>query len=421
MMNYRPINSSTFQVRTQAVVHKCNHGFQKSVLQFLKTVQLPQFTYQIIREELYSILSKFPFYTWSRPSYCRPMWFIVKDDSPCILMDIKNPEKMFTTKIPIHSHGLQSHGPIIGECYYDHQDRKLYVFDVMYMNQQNMYETKPYHERYNCLKTLFQKVLVPKHPSVELEIIVPKMNSIESILHLQELDPALALEFQPDIPGKKRFIFLYREESRGVIPEFVMRVPEHMKHQKTGYGTARIAVKNTIEATAERNRGFLVPQKHTPRQITPYEEAKKTPRVIQIVKPEVKYDGNQEVKYDTKEIPSYQNKNPIISSKPKPTSDNVLVPLQKQMATNPVKKEKQVMSDALKKCTEALCKKDTKSKLTDCYVLYSKENDYLGLASLRKLDISLQVRDLLAQQESIYVQIRWHEPFEKFEIIGVAK
>ncbi len=415
MMNYRPINSSTFQVRTQAVVHKCNHGFQKNVLQFLKTVQLPQSTYQIVREELYPILSKFPFYTWFRPSYCRPMWFIVKEDSPCILMDVKNPEKMFTTKIPIHSHGLQTHGPIIGECYYDHQDRKLYVFDVLYMNQQNMYETKPYHERYNCLKTLFQKVLVPKHPSVQLEIIVPKMNSIESVLHLQELDPALALEFQPDIQGKKRFIFLYREESRGVIPEFVMRVPEHMKHQKTGYGTAKIAVKNTLEATAERNRGFLVPQKQQPTTMQD-----KYPKIIQNTKPEVKSDNKLTLKHEIKENKNFQNANPIVSLKPNPTND-VLVPLQKQMTTNPVKKEKQVISEALKKCTEAYCKKDHKSKLTDCYVLYSKQDDYLGLASLRKLDISLQVRDLLAQQESIHVQIRWHEPFEKFEIIGVSK
>lgn len=405
MMNYRPINSSTFQVRTQAVVHKCNHGFQKSVLQFLKTVQLPQSTYQIIREELYSILSKFPFYTWTRPSYCRPMWFIVKEDSPCILMDMKNPEKMFTTKIPVHSHGLQTHGPIIGECYYDHQDRKLYVFDILYMNQENLYETRPYRERYNSLKTLFQKVLVPKHPSVQLEIIVPKMNSIESILHLQELDPAMAIEFQPDIQGKKRFIFLYREETRGVIPEFVMRVPEHMKHQKTGYGTARIAVKNTMEATAERNRGFLVPQSAP--SVKPKYETREPfkpefKKEIQIIKPEPK----------KKDSPVFV---------PAAVPANVIVPLQKHMATNPIKKDKHFISDQLKTCTEAYCKKDTKSKLTDCYVLQTKDGESLGLASLRKLDISLQVRNLLADHESILVQIRWHEPFEKFEIIGVTK
>ncbi len=404
-MNYRPINSSTFQVRTQALVHKCNHGFQKSVLQFLKTVQLPQATYQIIREDLYSILSKFPFYTWSRPSYCRPMWFIVKEDSPCILMDVRNPDKTFTTKIPIHSHGLQTHGPIIGECYYDHQDRKLYVFDILHMNRENLYETKPYRERYNCLKTLFQKVLVAKHPSVELDVIVPKMNSIESILHLQHLDPAMAIEFQPDIQGKKRFVFLYREESRGVIPEFVMRVPEHMKHQKVGYGTAKVAVKNTMEATAERNRGFLVPQ----------------------TRPAVKDDFKREIPAPRKEIhiikPEPKKKDsPIFAPISTPAAPaNVIVPLQKHMVSNPIKKDKQVISDQLKTCTEAYCKKDTKSKLTDCYILQSKQGDSLGLASLRKLDISLQVRNLLAEQESILVQIRWHEPFEKFEIIGVAK
>jgi hypothetical protein len=337
------------------------------------------------------------------------MWFIVKEDSPCILMDMKNPEKMFTTKIPIHSHGLQSHGPIIGECYYDHQDRKLYVFDILYMNQQNLYETRPYRERYNCLKTLFQKVLVPKHPSVQLEIIVPKMNSIESILHLQDLDPAMAIEFQPDIQGKKRFIFLYREESRGVIPEFVMRVPEHMKHQKTGYGTARIAVKNTMEATAERNRGFLVPQsapsikpKYETREPFKQEPFVMPKKEIQIIKPEPK----------KKDSPVFM---------PAAVPANVIVPLQKHMATNPIKKDKHFISDQLKTCTEAYCKKDTKSKLTDCYVLQTKDGESLGLASLRKLDISLQVRNLLADHESILVKIRWHEPFEKFEIIGVTK
>ncbi len=404
MMNYRPINSSTFQVRTQAVVHKCNHGFQKSVLQFLKTVQLPQATHQMIREDLYPILSKFPFYTWSRPSYCRPAWFVVMEDSPCVLVDVRNPEKMFTTKIPIHSHGLQTHGPIIGECYYDHQDRKLYVFDILYMNQQNMYETKPYRERYNCLKTLFQKVLVPKHPSVQLEIIVPKMNSIESILHLQNLDPAMAIEFQPDIQGKKRFVFVYREESRGVVPEFVMRVPEHMKHQKVGYGTAKIAAKNTMEATAERNRGFLVPQKPISIAQKQQYDSPAPRKEIQIVKPE-----------------PVKKTVAVMAHVPAPAPANIIVPLQKQMVSNPIKKDKHFISDRLKTCTEAYCKKDTKSKLTDCYVLQTKDGESLGLASLRKLDISLQVRNLLAEQESIRVQIRWHEPFEKFEIIGVAK
>ena len=195
-----------------------------------------------------------------------------------------------------------------------------------------------------------------------------------------------------------------------------MRVPEHMKHQKTGYGTAKIAVKNTIEATAERNRGFLVPQKQQPTTMQD-----KHPKIIQNTKPEVKSDNKPTLKHEIKENKNFQNANPIVSLKPNPTNDHVLVPLQKQMTTNPVKKEKQIVSETLKKCTEAYCKKDHKSKLTDCYVLYSKQDEYLGLASLRKLDISLQVRDLLAQQESINVQIRWHEPFEKFEIIGVSK
>jgi hypothetical protein len=62
-----------------------------------------------------------------------------------------------------------------------------------------------------------------------------------------------------------------------------------------------------------------------------------------------------------------------------------------------------------------LCK-DTFSKLPDTYRLKTIHNEDLGLAAIRSLAISKQIREILKTKESIMVDIQWFEPFQKYEI-----
>jgi hypothetical protein len=61
-------------------------------------------------------------------------------------------------------------------------------------------------------------------------------------------------------------------------------------------------------------------------------------------------------------------------------------------------------------------KKDPYSNLPDTYRLESMHGDDLGLAAIRSLDISKQLRESCKTSSSILVDILWFEPFQKYEV-----
>jgi hypothetical protein len=67
--------------------------------------------------------------------------------------------------------------------------------------------------------------------------------------------------------------------------------------------------------------------------------------------------------------------------------------------------------------TVARIRKDDYSKLPDTYQLYSIPNDEgLGLAAIRSLTISTQLRTIFQTNDNCLVDIQWYEPFHKYEI-----
>jgi hypothetical protein len=60
--------------------------------------------------------------------------------------------------------------------------------------------------------------------------------------------------------------------------------------------------------------------------------------------------------------------------------------------------------------------KDPHSKLPDTYRLTDSEGTDLGLAAVRSLGMSKELREVLAHHESIVVTVRWYESFQKYEV-----
>lgn len=60
--------------------------------------------------------------------------------------------------------------------------------------------------------------------------------------------------------------------------------------------------------------------------------------------------------------------------------------------------------------------KDPYSKLPDTYRVLDADGQDLGLAAVRSLGISKELRDLFKTGESVPVIARWYEPFQKYEV-----
>lgn len=60
--------------------------------------------------------------------------------------------------------------------------------------------------------------------------------------------------------------------------------------------------------------------------------------------------------------------------------------------------------------------KDKFSKLPDTYRVQDTDGSDLGLAAIRSLGMSKELRELFKAAESVPVIVRWYEPFQKFEV-----
>ncbi len=65
---------------------------------------------------------------------------------------------------------------------------------------------------------------------------------------------------------------------------------------------------------------------------------------------------------------------------------------------------------------QATLKKDTTSKLPDSYRLTAEDGTDLGLAAVRSLGMSKELREVLSVAEFVVVTVRWYEPFQKYEV-----
>ena len=66
--------------------------------------------------------------------------------------------------------------------------------------------------------------------------------------------------------------------------------------------------------------------------------------------------------------------------------------------------------------------KDKNSKLPDTYRLESTDNSTnMGLAAIRNMTISFALKEVFRTQNETLVEVKWYEPFQKYEILGLAE
>jgi hypothetical protein len=98
----------------------------------------------------------------------------------------------------------------------------------------------------------------------------------------------------------------------------------------------------------------------------------------------------------------------------------------KDTVTVPEFKAKEFIAPTLKRGTEiinilvALCTPYTKTVLPDTYSLFSQEAVNLGVASISTLDLSLQLRKVIAEnKDGIPVEVKWNDNFHKYQITRI--
>ena len=98
----------------------------------------------------------------------------------------------------------------------------------------------------------------------------------------------------------------------------------------------------------------------------------------------------------------------------------------KDTVTVPEFKAKEFIAPTLKRATEiinilvALCTPYTKTVLPDTYSLFSQEAVNLGVASISTLDLSLQLRKVIAEnKDGIPVEVKWNDNFHKYQITRI--
>jgi hypothetical protein len=98
------------------------------------------------------------------------------------------------------------------------------------------------------------------------------------------------------------------------------------------------------------------------------------------------------------------------TSAPTPAPSNVTVSLER-----PPKKEKSSSQQPSEEKKVKL-QKDTLSKLPDTYRVIDTDGQDLGLAAIRSLGMSKELRELFKTAEQVAVIVRWYEPFQKYEV-----
>lgn len=359
MLNFKSVTSSEPQIRSNPALRHVSEqsGFQKRLSALLEPTPLPFPTFQIVKEGSQFPLSQHPHYAWIRPARLRSQWLILTDELPLMIVDSRDSRRIYSIRIPFDKRRVQHTGPIVCEAAWDPQDHILWIWDVIVWERAVVWNTIPYSRRWELVKTVVGQILDCGHPMSDAEVSVPTWQSLASLKELQDLDPAMSIDFQPEQAGKRRQVFLIKHDGPAFKPE------SHAERQMVALAHAKIIKKPLPIPPALPTVQTTLPQPAQP--ILPSNPIQQPPSPPSSVLEEVS--------------PSKQN----------------------QTHTH----------------TIGRIQKDTYSKLPDTYRIRSvPDHEDLGLAAIRSLAMSKQLRVALQTAESVLCTIQWFEPFQKYEV-----
>jgi len=205
MLKHTSVGSSTPQVRNPGGLRKFKSPVDYSGL--LNSLPFP--TNQLVRENTQAILERHQFYAWKRPAHLRPQWMILSDKSPCILVDSRN-GTVWSLKFPYDTRHVQKVGPIVCEAAYDSQEAPLWIWDVLVWEKNDVWSSLPYSRRWELLQVQIRPLIQENSPMCDITIKYPEWTSVKN---LSEPEVGYSVEFQPEKPGNKRFVWVFPKKA----------------------------------------------------------------------------------------------------------------------------------------------------------------------------------------------------------------
>ncbi len=367
MFNYKSVTSSEPQIRSRPALRQISErsGFQKRLSTLLEPTPLPFPTFQVMKETSQPTIQQQKMYAWVRPAHLRSQLCILSAEFPLLCMDAKRTDRLYSLRIPFDKNFVQRSGPIVCEVAWDAQDHILWIWDVLVWEKQVIWNTKPYSERWSIVKQIVGTILDCGQPMSDAEVRVPTWESLSDLCTKTHNDPAKSIEFQPEKAGQRRHLFLIRDEGVEFKPT------NHAERKMIAEGGPKF-----------HNPNHVKQQRSQQIQTTTVKQQNEAPNIK-----ENQYEQEQ-----------------------KQTYTHTQISIQEKSVQQPQTQQKQHP-------TVARIKKDEYSKLPDTYQLYDiPSGESLGLAAIRSLTISTQLREIFKSHEDCLVDIQWYEPFHKYEI-----
>jgi len=364
MLNYQSVRSSEPQIRSNPALRPVNEksGFQKRLSTLLEPTPLPFPTFQLVKEASCSVLEKQQLYAWVRPSHLRSQWLVLADGFPTMLLDPKHTSRLSSIRIPFDKQRVQLAGPVVCEAAWDAQDHILWIWDVVVWEKQVIWDRMPYSERWELVKTVFGTILDCGHPMSDAEVRVPTWLSLAELEQLPGLDPAYSVEFQPEKAGSRRHLYLVQNDS--------------VKFKATRYHERKMVAEEVPLTNPKKQNVFSI----------------------------TSITSNSSYGFVEDNFPDL----PVVNVKP----------VEQSVAPVETTLDSSITTDQpIVKHTVARIRKDPTSRIPDTYRLESLQGEALGLAAIRSLAMSKQLREAFqVATDSLVVDVQWYEPFHKYEV-----
>ncbi len=356
-MTHVSVRSSEVHVRTKPALRLCPRPLQKSVWTFLQSKNIPSVLENGLRSNGAAALSSRSFYAWRRLSHLRSSFLYLEEGQPVVMLPphSKEGDKAWTLRIPVNHRALAQVGPVVCECYWDAVDHDLIVCDVVYYNKMLVWETECFTERYQRLVNIVGAVLQTTHEYSDCVVSLPQYETLSAATRWTMNDDAFCVVFQPEDSGMRRFRWNREHGER--------------KERTAGANTAKEQKPNYMSVVGKK--AHLLPT---------------APPLVKVsAAPTILSDSEDEAPTGPKAS------NPIVS-KPAAPTEGIIV------------------------CSLRL---DTKNPLPDSYILQGPNGADYGVAAVRSLFISLELREKLKTKDAVNVQVAWYEPFRKYEVISL--
>lgn len=204
MLKHTSVGSSTPQVRSGNGLRRFT-GEMTKYSELLESMIFP--SYNIVKETSQNTIQQNLYHVWKRPAHLRAHWLILSENSPALLVDIRNSDNVWSLKFPYDTRQVQKVGPIICEVAYDSQESTLWIWDLIVWEKKNIWSSMSYSARWSILQKAVRPLIYENHPMCDISIKYPSWLSMKEFL-MESEEVGYSYEFQPEKAGLKRLLWL---------------------------------------------------------------------------------------------------------------------------------------------------------------------------------------------------------------------